>query len=80
VVKPTIAAELRPIRRRVSRRGVLLFALPLAAAVLACAPKPGAPSTVHLAALPFIENDYPQALAKAREANLPLFVEVWAPW
>ena len=30
--------------------------------------------------LPFIENDFPQALAKARHANLPLFVEVWAPW
>ena len=31
-------------------------------------------------ALPFIENDYTAALAKAREAKLPLFVEVWAPW
>lgn len=31
-------------------------------------------------ALPFIENDYAQAVARARDANLPLFVEVWAPW
>ena len=31
-------------------------------------------------ALPFIENDYARALDKARAANLPLFVEVWAPW
>ena len=32
------------------------------------------------AALPFVENDYAAALSRAREANLPLFVEVWAPW
>jgi hypothetical protein len=31
-------------------------------------------------ALPFIENDYAQAITKAREANIPVFVEVWAPW
>jgi len=30
--------------------------------------------------LSFIENDYAQALAQARQRNLPLFVEVWAPW
>lgn len=30
--------------------------------------------------LPFIENDYSGALARARAASLPLFVEVWAPW
>jgi hypothetical protein len=31
-------------------------------------------------ALPFIENDYAQAITKARERNVPVFVEVWAPW
>jgi hypothetical protein len=31
-------------------------------------------------ALPFIENDYAAALTKARDASLPIFVEVWAPW
>ena len=31
-------------------------------------------------ALPFIENDYAQAISKAREQHLPVFVEVWAPW
>ncbi len=42
---------------------------------------PAAPAAAgHALALPFIENDYPRALARAREANLPLFVEVWAPW
>jgi hypothetical protein len=30
--------------------------------------------------LSFIEDDYAQALAQARQRNLPLFVEVWAPW
>ncbi len=32
------------------------------------------------AALPFIENDYAQALAEARQKKVPLFVELWAPW
>jgi len=30
--------------------------------------------------LPFIQDDYPAALAKARELELPLFIEAWAPW
>ncbi len=30
--------------------------------------------------LSFIKDDYAQALAQARQRNLPLFVEVWAPW
>jgi hypothetical protein len=55
-------------------------ALLLSPAGLGCAPKPaGAPAGAAIA-LPFIENDFPQALARARESNLPLFVEVWAPW
>lgn len=56
------------------------LALALASAGLGCAPTPtGAPAGRPIA-LPFIENDFPEALAKARETNLPLFVEVWAPW
>jgi hypothetical protein len=31
-------------------------------------------------ALPFIENDYSKALARARTNRIPLFVDVWAPW
>lgn len=27
-----------------------------------------------------IEDDYPRALAAARERGVPLLVEVWAPW
>ena len=44
-------------------------------------------STASLAAptaarevLPFLENDYPAALAKAKSRGVPLFVDVWAPW
>jgi hypothetical protein len=31
-------------------------------------------------ALPFIENDYARALARAKAKNLPIFVDAWAPW
>ncbi|WNG61593.1 thiol reductase thioredoxin [Archangium gephyra] len=30
--------------------------------------------------LPFIEDDYPRALAEAKSRGLPLFVDTWAPW
>jgi hypothetical protein len=30
--------------------------------------------------LPFVENDYPKAIALAKAKGLPLFVEAWAPW
>jgi len=30
--------------------------------------------------LPFIENDYTKAIARAKSADLPVFVEAWAPW
>jgi hypothetical protein len=32
------------------------------------------------AELPFIENDYAKAVARAKTKNLPIFVEAWAPW
>ena len=32
------------------------------------------------AELPFIDDDYPRALAEARARKQPLFVEAWAPW
>ncbi len=44
-------------------------------------------ATVALAApalakevLPFIENDYAKAVARAKEKSLPLFIDAWAPW
>lgn len=30
--------------------------------------------------LPFVENDYAKAVARAKAKNLPLFVDTWAPW
>lgn len=30
--------------------------------------------------LPFIDNDYSKALARAKTKNVPIFVEAWAPW
>jgi hypothetical protein len=37
-------------------------------------------STERHSVLPFIADDYPGALARARAKNLPIFVEAWAPW
>ena len=30
--------------------------------------------------LPFIEDDYTKAVARAKTKNVPIFVEAWAPW
>jgi hypothetical protein len=30
--------------------------------------------------LPFIEDDYSKAVARAKTKNVPIFVEAWAPW
>ena len=38
------------------------------------------PAPAKKSALPFIEDDYPRALAEARSKKLPIFVEAWAPW
>lgn len=32
------------------------------------------------AVLPWIEDEYPRAVAEAKARKLPLFVESWAPW
>ena len=48
--------------------------------VAGCAANPKPKAAGHAIVLPFIENDYQKALTTAREAKLPVFVEVWAPW
>ena len=30
--------------------------------------------------VPFIDNDYATAVARAKAKNVPIFVEAWAPW
>ncbi len=42
--------------------------------------EPPAASGHSQAPLPFIEDDYPRALAEAKSRGLPLFVDTWAPW
>ncbi|HEY0156554.1 MAG TPA: hypothetical protein VGF28_04600 [Thermoanaerobaculia bacterium] len=32
------------------------------------------------AELPFIEDDYAKAVARAKAKDVPIFVEAWAPW
>jgi hypothetical protein len=32
------------------------------------------------AELPFIEDDYAKAVARAKAKDVPIFVETWAPW
>jgi hypothetical protein len=55
---------------------VVPLALLLATGVLAGSlPKPAAAPV-----LPFIEDDYEKALSLARQKNVPIFVEAWAPW
>lgn len=48
----------------------LLLALALAVAATASAKE----------VLPFIEDDYRTAVARAKSKNVPIFVEAWAPW
>lgn len=59
--------------------GTRMLAGLVVAAALCCGSQP----TTRIAggmALPFVENDFAGASAQAKEAKLPLFVEVWAPW
>jgi hypothetical protein len=51
---------------------------PLALTLCACAALPAAKSVDP--ALPFIEDDFPAALALAKSRSVPLFVDAWAPW
>ncbi|MBK7857337.1 MAG: thioredoxin family protein [Archangiaceae bacterium] len=48
-------------------------------ALTACATASGARDDAERG-VTFIEDDYPAALKLARERNVPLFVDAWAPW
>lgn len=56
-------------------------ALRLAALAVAQLPLVVAPAAAAVgAAVPFLADDYPKALAQARARHLPIFLEAWAPW
>jgi hypothetical protein len=63
-----------------ARTRVAAVTLLLLLAASGCASRPGGASAETKIALPFIENDFKLALTRARESNVPLFIEVWAPW
>ncbi|HSP13142.1 MAG TPA: hypothetical protein VLV78_00135 [Thermoanaerobaculia bacterium] len=48
----------------------------IAAAVLVLSALPALAKEV----LPFIEDDFGKAVARARAKNEPIFVDAWAPW
>jgi hypothetical protein len=50
--------------------------LALAALVAAALPRTG----LAAAGLPWIRDDYSRALSEARARQVPIVVEVWAPW
>lgn len=41
---------------------------------------PLAPAARASEVLPFVDDDYAKAIARAKTKHLPLFVEAWAPW
>jgi hypothetical protein len=50
-------------------------------ALLLAAPAAAGPASGAAAkGLPFVADDYAAALAQARARNVPLVVDVWAPW
>lgn len=53
-------------------RSVAIAAAVLSLGVLAPAPASAASER--------IEDDYPRALAAAKERGVPILVDVWAPW
>jgi hypothetical protein len=53
-------------------------ALAVVAALAAVAGVPSAATRTSV--VPFIEDDLPRALAEAKQRDLPIFVESWAPW
>lgn len=69
-----------------------MIALTAAVALALAAPAPAAKAPARPAArtqaraapaekgLPFVADDYQKALAQARARNVPLVVDVWAPW
>ena len=70
---------MRPLAAALLLALALVLVVPSAPARAASVAKPKPAAAPHLA-LPFIQNDYPRALAEARARKVPLFIEAWAPW
>jgi thiol:disulfide interchange protein len=58
----------------------VLFLLASPAIADTAAPRSSAPASISRSALVWVEDDYVAALARARAAHVPMFVDVWAPW
>ena len=75
---------MRPLTAALSLALVVALAAPAAGATAparpAAAAKPKSATAAPHLALPFIQDDYPRALAEARARKVPLFIEAWAPW
>jgi hypothetical protein len=54
--------------------------LKLSTLVLATTVATSAAAAVAPSRLPFLENDFARARIAATQRQLPIFVEVWAPW
>ncbi len=77
-LRPVLAWVRPPCYDRRMRRFPAIPAAVLMASLLA--PSPGIAAGTLKARLPFIENGYAAALARARARGVPIFVEAWAPW
>jgi hypothetical protein len=51
-----------------------------ASSAAAASPAADPSSSARTARITFIEDDYARALAEARRAHRPLFIDAWAPW
>jgi protein-disulfide isomerase len=77
--RSTLLSELESAGPRTDAPKAKATAAPTPATTSPAATSP-ATTTTHESAVPFIEDDYPRALAEARRRNVPLFVDAWAPW
>ena len=55
-------------------------ALAAAAVAIVAGSAHAAPKAAAKHVLPFIEDDFSKAVAEAKAAKKPVFVDVWAPW
>jgi hypothetical protein len=70
-----IVTHWQPVRRESSNYNRAMKRIALALALLVSAATAYAKEV-----LPFIEDDYAKAVARAKSKNVPIFVEAWAPW